>query len=221
MSVVAGALVAGLNHQLTSSNEQKIQNSEFTVHHSHIYLLSLVIILASFSYTLPQYTAIPEWAETPLAVLNWDRGSIVDRVGMVSVTDEQPQTSPMEQQYLNGEPLITAGIIAGQGTIDVLHHGGGSDRVRVTAAEPVTLQFYTYDYPGWQVFVNGEPVPHRHEAPYGLITVDLPAGEHLVDLHMGDTPARVVGAVLSLLALLIIIVLSFVPRLPFVKIDNS
>jgi hypothetical protein len=170
-----------------------------------LYLLALVVIMASFAYTRPQYTEVPAWAETPLAVINWDRASIVDRVGMVSVTEVQPQTSPMEQQYLNGEPLTVAGIIGGQGTLETLHHGGASDRVRVTAGEPVTVQFYTYDYPGWQVFLNGQPLAHRPEPPYGLITVDVPPGEHILLLRMGSTPPRLLGTLISGLALLVIV----------------
>jgi hypothetical protein len=167
-----------------------------------LYLLCLVVVLASYPYTQPQYNDVPDWAETPLAVVNWDRASIVDRVGMMAVTDEQPQTSPMESQYLNREPLTNvAGIISGKGTVETLHHGGGSDEVRVVAAEPVTLQFNTYDYPGWQVKLNGQPIEHRYEPPYGLITVDVPAGEHTVLLRMGSTPPRTVGTIISALAL--------------------
>jgi hypothetical protein len=172
-------------------------------------LLALVVILASFPYTLPQYTEIPEWAEAPLAVINWDRASIVDRVGMVSVTRQQPQTSPLEALYLEGRDLEAGTLTAGQGTVDTLHRGGASSRVRVTAAGPATLQFYTYDYPGWRVTVNGENRPHRAEPPYGLVTVDLPPGEHLVHLYMGATPPRTIGAIVSGLALLAIAGLYF------------
>jgi len=212
MSVVAGALIAGFRGQN--------RNREPTPAPA-LYLLSLVVILGAYPYTLPQYTPIPEWAETPLAVINWDRASIVDRVGMVSVTDKQPQTSPMEQQYLTGQPLVTAAIVSGPGTVEMLHHGGASDKVKVVAGEPVTLQFYTYDYPGWQVTINGKPVAHRHEPPHGLITVDVPPGEHEVYLQMGSTPARMGGVLLSGLAVLVIILLLFAPIRRFVKIDNS
>jgi hypothetical protein len=229
MSIVAGALVAGLeasdilrerrtrdedqDEALASENSDDPDRSSpqpqarqlSCFHHMpHVMLLALVVILASFSYTLPQYTEIPAWAEKPLAVINWDRASIVDRVGMVSVTEEQPQTSPMEQQYLNNEPLVTAGLIAGRGVVEMLRHGGVSDKVKVIAAEPVTLQFYTYDYPGWQVTLNGRPVPHRPEPPYGLITVEVPAGEHIVQLRMGSTPPRLIGTAMSGFAVLII-----------------
>lgn len=184
---------------------------------SALYLLAMVVILASFAYTRPQYTDIPPWAETPLAVVNWDRASIVDRVGMVSVTEEQPQTSPMEPQYLHGDPLTVAGIIRGQGAVDTLHHGGGSDTVRVTAQTPVTLQFYTYDYPGWRVTLNGRRLAHRPQPPYGLITVDVPAGEHILHLRMGSTPPRMLGAILSGLAVVALAALYFWPALTIFK----
>jgi hypothetical protein len=117
----------------------------------------------------------------------------------------------MEQQYLNGEPLTVAGIIAGQGAVQTVHHGGGSDRVRVVAQEPVTVQFYTYDYPGWQVEINGEALEHRPESPYGLITVDVPSGEHTLLLRMGSTWPRTLGAIISGLALVAIAMLYFLP----------
>ncbi|HXV42741.1 MAG TPA: hypothetical protein VEC96_06730, partial [Anaerolineae bacterium] len=225
MSVVAGSLLAETNSQQSTANDQvstdlqiPTSNQPSTIYYlpsSTLYLLCLVVILASFSYTLPQYTEIPVWAETPLAVINWDRASIVDRVGMVSATQEQPQTSPLEQQYLNGEPLSAAGLVAGQGTVETLHRGGASSQVKVVAAEPVTLQFYTYDYPGWQVTLNNQPIPHRHEPPFGLITVDIPAGDHIVLLRMGSTPPRTLGITVSGLALLTITCLYFWNNFPF------
>jgi len=201
ISIVAGSLVAEINDQ-DGDSEVEIQQAQSP---TPVYLLALVVILASFTYTLPQYTEVPAWAETSLAVINWDRASIVDRVGMVSVTEVQPQTSPMEQQYLNGEALTVAGIIAGQGTVEMMHHGGASDRVRVTAEEPVTVQFYTYAYPGWQVTLNGQPLVHRPEPPYGLITVEVPPGEHTLLLRMGSTLPRTLGTLISGLALLLIV----------------
>jgi hypothetical protein len=106
----------------------------------------------------------------------------------------------MEEQYLAGEPLQVAAIISGKGTVETLRHGGASDEVLVKADEPATLQFYTYDYPGWQVTISGNPASHRHEPPYGLVTVDVPEGEHRVVLRMGSTPPRRIGSVISLLA---------------------
>jgi hypothetical protein len=209
MAIVAGSLVA--------PTQPQVEPAAPVTAPAPVYLLGLVIMLASFPYTLPEYTEIPDWAESPLAVVNWDRASIVDRVGMVSVTVEQPQTSPMEAEYLaGGQPLTVAGIIAGSGQVETLHHGGGSDQVRVVANSPVTLQFYTYDYPGWQVSLAGQPLPHRAEPPYGLITVDLPPGQHTVLLAMGRTPPRTAGSLISGGALILSLLLGLTgtpPRL--------
>jgi hypothetical protein len=45
-----------------------------------------------------------------------------------------------------------------------------------------------------------------------LITVDLPAGEHVVELRMGSTPARMLGATLSGIALLVIAGIVLLPQ---------
>jgi hypothetical protein len=172
----------------------------------NLLLLLLVIVFGSFAYTLPQYTTVEPWRERPEAVIRWDRFSPADRVAMVAVTDEQPVTSPMEAQYLAGEPLQVAAIVGGAGSVETLRHGGASDEVLVKADGPVALQFYTYDYPGWRVSIDGRTTPHRHEAPYGLVTVDVPAGEHHVSLRMGSTPPRRVGGLISLVAGLAIVV---------------
>jgi len=218
MALVAGSLLA-LPNPSRSPQPSILEPAPG----SPVFLLSLGVILASFSYTLPQYTEVPAWSEQPLAVVNWDKGSIVDRVGMVSVTDEQPQTSPLEGEYLeNGYPTTVAVLVAGQGTVETLHHGGASEQVRVQANEPTTLQFYTYDYPGWQVSLDGQPIAHRHEPPFGLVTVEVPAGTHLVDLQMGTTLPRTLGLIISATALLLIngLVLRLDQSLLSSKFDN-
>ncbi|MDX1523144.1 MAG: 6-pyruvoyl-tetrahydropterin synthase-related protein, partial [Anaerolineae bacterium] len=205
MSIVAGSLVAESRIQPASERPAVRVRNQFS---TPLYVLSIVVISASFSYTVPEYTTIPPWADTPLAVVNWDRASIADRVGMVSVTEEQPQTSPMEAEYLaSGRPTTVAGIISGQGQVETLYHGGASDRVRVLADSPVTLQFYTYHYPGWQVSSAGQTIPHRPEPPFGLITVDLPPGDQIVELRMGTTPSRLAGSIISGVTLVIIVFL--------------
>jgi len=167
-------------------------------------LLALVVALGSFGYTLPQYTPVEYWHESPQAVIRWDSFSPPDRVAMVVYTQEQPMTGPMEAQYTAGQPLQVATILSGDGTVETLRHGGASDEIRVQAGGPVTVQFYTYDYPGWRVTIDGQRMIHRHEPPYGLITVDVPPGDHQLVLRMGSTPPRLAGTLISMVALLAI-----------------
>jgi len=183
----ASVVIGGVTHALRPSG-------------ATLGLLGLSLVLASYPYAQPQYTPLPDWADTPLAVINWDSASPADRVGMVVYTEEQPTTSPMEAQYRAGEPLTVATILTGEATLETLRHGGASDAVRVTGG-PATVQFYTYDYPGWQVRLDGTVIPHRREPPFGLVTVDVPPGDHVLTLRMGTTPPRIAGGLLSLLSL--------------------
>jgi hypothetical protein len=192
MSVVAGSLLARPGG---AAGDQAPALSPDAL------VLLLVVVLGSFSYTLPQYTPVEPWREQPEAVIRWDSFSPPDRVAIVAATDVQPTSGPMKAQYLAGEPLQVATLLTGTGTVETLRRGGASNEVLVRADGPATVEFYTFDYPGWQVTMDGQAIAHRHEPPYGLIVADVPAGEHRLVLRMGTTPPRLVGGIASLLAL--------------------
>ena len=61
----------------------------------------------------------------------------------------------------------------------------------------VIRQFY---YPGWTATVNGNRVPITPEPEHGLITVDVPRGEHVVALHYRGTLAQHAGTTLTLVS---------------------
>lgn len=167
-------------------------------------LLMLVVALSTYGYALPEYTPVEDWRQTPAAVVHWDRFSPTERVGMPAHAEQQPTTSPLEEAYLTGQPLTAAAILRGNGQVETLRRGGASSEVRVSAVEPVTVQFFTYDYPGWQVHQDGQLTVHHPAPPYGLITLEVPAGVHHLQLRMGTTPARLVGGLVSLAALVVI-----------------
>jgi hypothetical protein len=67
--------------------------------------------------------------------------------------------------------------------VDVLSDAGTgvSEEVQVRAAEGGTLVFARLAWPGYTATLDGEPVEVR-EGPAGLLSVDVPAGRHVVDL---------------------------------------
>ena len=88
--------------------------------------------------------------------------------------------------------------------------GGASDELWVRSAEGTPLRFYTYYFPGWRVTIDGQRLPDealRPETVYGLLTVDVPPGEHHVLLRWGDTPLRLASKVLTLACLLLALAL--------------
>jgi hypothetical protein len=177
-----------------------------------ILVLALVAILGSFAYTLPQYTPVPATAEGPLLSLDFELETNMQ--GMTAWTQELPTTSPLVEQYRRGGDLVTAEVLAPGASLDMIRAGGASDEVRVWSPEGTALRFYTYYFPGWRVYLDGERLPDsalRPETLYGLLTVDVPPGEHHVLLRWGDTPVRLTGKILTLVSLALALALVALP----------
>jgi len=178
-------------------------------------LLVLVVVLASFPYTLPEYTPVPDIAEGPLLVLKFER-EYPDMVGMTAWTKELPSDSPLVGQYLAGGPLVTAEPLAPGASVEMIRAGGASDELWVRSEGGTALRFYTYYFPGWRVYVDGERLPDsevRPETAYGLLTVDVPSGEHRVLLRWGDTPVRMAGKAITAACILLALALAVIkPR---------
>ncbi len=182
---------------------------------SNTLTLTVVVVLASFPYTRPQYTPIPESAEGPLLSVEFEL-EYTDMRGMTAWTEEMPPDSPLVDQYLAGEGLVTAETLAPDAEIKMIEAGGASDELIVRSPDGTELRFYTYYFPGWRVYVDGERLPDsalRPEGPYGLLTIDVPPGEHHVLLRWGDTPERLAGKVLTLAGLALALALILRPWL--------
>jgi hypothetical protein len=78
-----------------------------------------------------------------------------------------------------------------------------STTTRVTVTEEIPLRFHQYYFPGWTVTMNGQPVDYYPDDQYGLITVDVPPGEHTLSLKYTGTPVQYVGGYITLASLLI------------------
>lgn len=59
--------------------------------------------------------------------------------------------------------------------------------VRVQAVEPFTLSFRQFYFPGWTATIDGDPIVIAPEPDFGLISMEIPAGEHVVRLHWSGT----------------------------------
>jgi len=113
---------------------------------------------------------------------------------------EEPKGSPLVEQYLSNDAISKLDIDAlpDSAHADLIRHTVASDEYRVATSEPLTLRFSTFYYPGWQAFVDGEPVLISPSYPEGLITFELPAGQHDILVSFGDTPIRTVANLVSL-----------------------
>ena len=63
-----------------------------------------------------------------------------------------------------------------------------------------TIEMKTAWFPGWEVRVDGQPVPAGPGKPSGLITFQVPAGTHNIDVRYGRTGTEKVAAGISIAA---------------------
>ncbi len=171
------------------------------------------ILVASLPYIRAELVPAEPWRESPLAVFDFEL-NFKDMRGMTRWSERQPQDedSPLIAQYLAGEEIRRAAIVAGEGNIIAQASGALSAYATVQAAGPVRLRFYTYYFPGWRGTVNGQPVELHPDPPNGLIGLDLPAGEHHVVVRFGATPVRASAVGLSLAGMMIVFALMFAGR---------
>ncbi len=69
------------------------------------------------------------------------------------------------------------------------------------------VRYLAFYYPGWRVWVDGEPVEVTPTDPEGLIGFDVPAGRHVITVRFTETPLRLIADGISLLSLFFFAVL--------------
>jgi 4-amino-4-deoxy-L-arabinose transferase-like glycosyltransferase len=204
LTAVTLAVLSGLApRRLPGREEGADPGSDDRCLHAPTLILALVALAASLAYIQPQFTPTPASAGSPLLSIEFEL-EYPEMRGMTAWTQELPPTSPLLDQYLAGGPLVTAEALAPGATVEMIRAGGASDEMWVRSPDGTALRFYTYYYPGWRVYVDGQRLPEtvlRPETVYGLLTVDVPPGEHHVLLRWGDTPLRLAGKALTLACL--------------------
>ena len=100
--------------------------------------------------------------------------------------------------------LLLAGNV---GIVEVLEWKPQHRTVRISSLDGGVLHFYTFHFPGWAADIDGRLVEIRMEQDLGTILVDVPPGDHLVQIKFGNTPIRRTAVIVSLCGLIICLIL--------------
>lgn len=87
-------------------------------------------------------------------------------------------------------------------------------RYRISTPRDTRLRLFLFDFPGWQVRIDGQQVETELGRPEGFIVIPVPMGDHIVEVEFGSTPARNWAGIISLLSLIVTIVITW-------KLPNS
>lgn len=94
-----------------------------------------------------------------------------------------------------------ASIISGNGRYEVINWKTELRMIKITSAMPIRLRIATFFYPGWKAYLDGTEIAINIEDGSGAMLLDIPKGEHILELKFVDTPVRYYGKLISLLSL--------------------
>jgi hypothetical protein len=115
--------------------------------------------------------------------------------------EEIPTSSPLVSVMSEGtsvEKLDRAALPVGVRAL-ALSHTSIEDRYQFKTDSAFRARFFTFYFPGWRAWLDGEPVPIHITSPLGLIALDIPPGDHELVLRFGETPFRLAMDIISVL----------------------
>ena len=104
--------------------------------------------------------------------------------------------------FLSEEKYSKASVISGEGRYEVLDWKTEQRIIKITSATPVLFRIATFYYPGWRAYLDGSEIAIQTESATGAMLIDIPQGDHKLELKFVDTPVRYCGKLISLLSFL-------------------
>ncbi len=181
--------------------------------------LAVLLVLGSAAYLRVEVVEpLPEQGPVGLPALMRFQASEDEMTGVTIFAREIPHWSGLAEIMVHGQDVPTRvefGHVQRDPGLDVtlLEYHGSWERVLVEArGEGHVLVFNVQMYPGWTAYIYDEQGKRLERVlswqdlgvtgPYGLVSVPLPPGRHVVELRFADTWPRRVGKGVSLVTLL-------------------
>ncbi len=210
------ALLAGASAYYPMTLLQDSDAERLASHLSHFLplIIAVTLVLSALPSTYPPQGYCPQ---SPHPTIH-DVFAYEHQSGLVGVDPEgsyfpvwieqRPEQSPLEDQYdsIGSRPRRFDEAALPEGA-EVLEADYGPNRARVVveSPEPFQARYLSFYFPGWRARVDGERTTITPSDPQGLITFDVPAGRHTIQIRFGETPLRLVADGVSALALLALV----------------
>ncbi len=176
--------------------------------------LAVILLLALPTLYPPMWP--PDFGPTaPLDIIEWEQHSLA--LGTTSTGDFVPvgaalvpmhPESTLIESYARAGPVdkVNRATLPDGVNVEIVGHGPLHDRFAVSTPKKFKLRLYTFYFPGWRAYVDGEEVEIEVAGPEGFITLWVQEGEHEVLVRLEDTPPRTAGWIISLVGLVMLIV---------------
>ena len=165
--------------------------------------LCLFLIGTALVNLYPDKTPIGTRKMSPYDVVRYEVKS--GAIGTTSYGEFNPRwaprplaPSPMVEDYMAHQPVDRLkGMLPAGASHRILSVTAHRQRYEITLPAPATLAINLLYFPGWAATVNGTPTDITPQEGTGLILVNLPAGDSVLDLTFGPTPLRRAMGLLS------------------------
>ncbi len=241
ISIVAGAIAAEENSQLSTVNGQR-QSPHILPAPLSVIILSCLILLSSYPY-LKAEVRDPKPTEGPvsLAALFRFQQSADEMTGQTAWVQRIPNWSSLAEQVERGGEITTKvnyTALPADNSVGVYSMKMDSIHELLwvgTEKEGQSVTFLIPYYPGWRAYIYKDLGPHdgnldEEVGPVtrvgplvdqpvisttpieGWMVVPIPPGSHFLELRFEDTPVRVVGRWVSLGSFLLMVGLGVANR---------
>ena len=182
----------------TISLLKKMQSSFFQ--HLILLLIIAVIIISNKSYFQPQgYLAVTDKDYTTREDISWRISKtsfeFVPKGIATALSDIETTQVDIKKEEIPKKSYEVAGNIKVKEEKVIPHIKKFS-----VDGEGGVLTINTYNFPGWEVRIDGEMTAINDDNKFKLITIEVPAGGHIVEAQFKNTPVRTAGNLISLIA---------------------
>jgi hypothetical protein len=116
-----------------------------------------------------------------------------------------PDIGPTQQLVLTPDEVDQD---KSQGTYQIEVNRVAAKLIRTDFKHQQTLTLAIADYPGWQLYLDEQELAHDQQEQ-GLITTEVPPGQHYVAAKFHPTPLRLVSDIISAVSLLAVLALVY------------
>ena len=215
MTSVATAVLVALSMRLIEDRRLKIKDA--TSHQSSIlnllypFILTSIILISSLPWLYPPRQSMPEMITMekalseelpPLFIGTTTLGEFLP-VTVIELPDKLPEDAELRAGNNPDRLQAVAGL-----TWTRMDENPIESTYAVVAERPLTAVYRQFDFPGWQVQIDGQSIPITPSDPNGLITFPISEGGHTVSITFTNTWARWLGLAISAFAFAVVVALA-------------
>lgn len=164
-----------------------------------VFLLMLALVGLNWNYFLPEKGRMGDLNdEQKFSGAAWD---LQRTAGIYDYLPLTAKEAPKEPPKALVEVVDAKGEIVNNSMLEVKNVSQGTNWAKFETSGPeATIRVSIFDFPGWKVYLNGQPKDHYlgQSEKWGRIWIDLPEGDNRLELKFTDTPVRNISNIISI-----------------------